>query len=263
MKLSEIPKQRWLLWVALGTLGLGFITVLVTVVAPLGYRLNIWGYRTAFTILRTMVPLWIYIAGIAVVITAVIGFLAHRWKMDNMIRLVELGTAGALISLMTWYVPQTYLGPEDNPYPSIHDISTDTINPPEFVAVLPLRADADNGVEYGVSRDMNPRLLVELTKEAYPDLLEPVVLDVSPNTAFERAMNAIEKLGWDLVDANQAAGRIEATEFSFWFGFKDDIVIRLTPTSSGVKVDARSVSRVGKGDVGINAKRLRAFFEIL
>ncbi len=263
MKLSEISKQKWLMWISLGTLGLGILTVLITVIAPLGYRLNLWGYRTSFTILRTMVPVWLYIAGIAAVITTVIGFLAHRWQMENMTRLMELGAAGMLIALTTWYMPQTYLEPDGDPYPSIHDISTDTVNPPEFVAVLPLRADADNGVEYGVSRDMNPRLLVELTKKAYPDLLEPVVLDVSPDTAFDRAMDAVNELGWEVVDANRAAGRIEATESTFWFGFKDDIVIRLTATSSGVKVDARSVSRVGKGDVGINAIRLRRFFEIL
>lgn len=263
MKISDIPKQKWLLWISLGTLGLGFLTVLITVVAPLGYRLNLWSYRTGFTILRTMVPLWLYIAGIAAVITAVIGYLAKKWQMENMTRLVELGSAGVIITLATWYMPQTYLEPDGDPYPSIHDISTDTINPPDFFAVLPLREDADNGVEYGVSRDMNPRLLVELTEQAYPDLLEPVILDVSPDTAFDRAMNAVNQLGWKVVDANRAAGRIEATESTFWFGFKDDIVIRLTSMSSGIKVDARSVSRVGKGDVGINAIRLRAFFELL
>ena len=59
------------------------------------------------------------------------------------------------------------------------------------------------------------------------------------------------------------AGRIEATDSTFWFKFKDDIVIRLRPESSGVRIDARSVSRVGKGDVGINAIRLRKFFELL
>jgi uncharacterized protein (DUF1499 family) len=263
MKPSEIPKQKWLMWISLGILGLGILTVLITVVTPLGYRLNLWGYRTGFTILRTMVPVWLYIAGIAAVITTVIGFLAYRWQMENTTRLVELGTAGVLISLATWYMPQTYLAPDDDPYPSIHDISTDTISPPEFVAVLPLRVDADNGVEYGVSRDMNPRMLAELTKQAYPDLLEPVILDVSPDTAFDRALNAVNELGWDVVDVNRVAGRIEATDSTFWFGFKDDIVIRLTPMSSGIKVDARSVSRVGKGDVGINAKRLREFFELL
>lgn len=238
MNLSDIPKQKWLLWISLGTLALGILTVLITVAAPLGYRLNLWSYRTGFTILRTMVPMWLYIAGITAVITAVIGFLANKWQMENMTRLVELGAASVLISLTTWYAPQTYLEPDGDPYPSIHDISTDTINPPEFVAVLPLREGADNGVEYGVSRDMDPRLLVELTEQAYPDLLEPVILDVSPDTAFDRAMNAVNQLGWEVLDANKAAGRIEASESTFWFGFTDDIVIRLTSMSSGIKIDA-------------------------
>jgi uncharacterized protein (DUF1499 family) len=84
-----------------------------------------------------------------------------------------------------------------------------------------------------------------------------------PNDAFFRALAAVEALGWELVDANRQEGRIEATDSTFWFGFKDDIVIRVQPQGSGAKVDARSVSRVGKGDVGINAKRLRRFFEAL
>jgi uncharacterized protein (DUF1499 family) len=263
MKLTEIPKQKWLIWISLSILGLGILSFLITVIAPLGYRVNLWGYRTGFTILRTMVPIWAYVAGTAAILTVTIGILAREWEMENLSKWIGMGAAGTVITLLTWYVPQTYLAPGDAPYPSIHDISTDTVNPPEFLAVLPLRADADNGVEYGVSRDMDPRLLAQLTREAYPDLLEPVILDVSPDTAFDSAMNAVNQLGWEVVDANKEAGRIEATDQTFWFGFKDDVVIRLTPRSSGIKVDARSVSRVGKGDVGINAKRLRRFLDLL
>jgi uncharacterized protein (DUF1499 family) len=68
--------------------------------------------------------------------------------------------------------------------------------------------------------------------------------------------------GWKIVDENQAEGRIEATATTRWFGFKDDIVIRIAPSAgNGSRVDIRSVSRVGRSDLGTNARRIRAFLE--
>ena len=67
-------------------------------------------------------------------------------------------------------------------------------------------------------------------------------------------------MGWQIVDANREEGRIEATATTRWFGFKDDIVIRIVPTAAqGSRLDIRSVSRVGKSDAGTNACRIRAF----
>ena len=262
MENSNNSGRRWMYWAALITLIIAIGIALATLIAPLGYRLELWDYRTGFAILRGVVPYGIYVAVAGVLIAVVLGTLSKKWQMANTTRLVGFGAIAAVVAIVTWYVPQTYLEPDDVDYPSIHDISTDTVNPPQFVAVLPLRADADNGVEYGVSRDMNPELLVQLTREAYPDL-RTMTLNTPTDDAFFRALAAVETLGWDLVDANRQEGRIEATDSTFWFGFKDDIVIRIEPQGNGSRVDARSVSRVGKGDVGINAKRLRRFFEEL
>src|SRR5690606_5131440 len=150
----------------------------------------------------------------------------------------------------------------DESIPPIHDISTDTEDPPDFVAVLPLRADAPNTTEYGGSPDMTPERLSELTHEAYPDLTT-MMLPVPPDAAFERAAAAVEALGWELVEAAPEDGRIEATDTTFWFRFKDDVVIRIRPADGGSEIDARSVSRVGGGDAGTNAARLRRFFELV
>lgn len=68
-------------------------------------------------------------------------------------------------------------------------------------------------------------------------------------------------MGWVIVDANAAEGRIEATDTTFWFGFKDDIVIRVAPADHGSRVDIRSVSWVGKSDLGMNAKRIRKYLK--
>jgi len=76
-----------------------------------------------------------------------------------------------------------------------------------------------------------------------------------------RALAAARASGWAIVAADSAAGRIEATATTAWFGFKDDVVVRVAPEGTGSRVDVRSVSRVGKSDVGANARRIREYLE--
>jgi uncharacterized protein (DUF1499 family) len=70
-------------------------------------------------------------------------------------------------------------------------------------------------------------------------------------------------MGWEIVDAQPREGRIEATATTFWFGFKDDVVVRITPLAAGSRIDVRSKSRVGRGDTGTNAQRVRAYLKRL
>jgi uncharacterized protein (DUF1499 family) len=142
------------------------------------------------------------------------------------------------------------------PAPPIHDITTDTAEPPEYVAVLPLRAAAPNTTVYGGEK------IAAQQRAGYPDL-QPLILSVPPPQAFERALAAVGEMGWDLVAAEAAAGRIEATDTTFWYGFKDDVVIRVRPAEGGSRVDVRSLSRVGGGDAGTNAKRIRGYLDVL
>ena len=72
-------------------------------------------------------------------------------------------------------------------------------------------------------------------------------------------MNVAEGLGWEIVDKAPNTGRIEATDTTFWIGFKDDVVIRITSEGTETRIDVRSTSRVGMGDIGANANRIRAF----
>jgi uncharacterized protein (DUF1499 family) len=99
-------------------------------------------------------------------------------------------------------------------------------------------------------------------RAAYPDI-KTAILSVPPNEAFARALDAARALGWRIVAEVPAEGRIEATDTTFWFGFTDDIVIRVTAAGYRSLVDVRSVSRVGRSDVGTNAKRIRAFIRRL
>jgi uncharacterized protein (DUF1499 family) len=98
----------------------------------------------------------------------------------------------------------------------------------------------------------------EAQRTAYPDI-RPLRLAVAPNIAFERAKGAMEEAGWQIVREDPSAGRIEAVATTFWFGFKDDVVVRITAEDAGSRVDMRSKSRVGKSDLGTNAQRIRAY----
>jgi uncharacterized protein (DUF1499 family) len=81
---------------------------------------------------------------------------------------------------------------------------------------------------------------------------------------MQKAIDAARALDWEIVASDAPAGRIEATATTMWFGFKDDIVVRVRPEAGGgSRVDVRSVSRVGQSDVGANAKRIREFIRRL
>ncbi len=135
--------------------------------------------------------------------------------------------------------------------PFIHDVTTDVVSPPVFVAIRPLRADAPNGVDYTTDPAEQ--------QKGYPDI-QPLVFDgVAPADLFRRAEATARAMGWEIVAAEVAEGRIEATDTTAWFGFKDDIVIRITAQGTGSRLDVRSMSRVGKSDLGKNADRIRKF----
>lgn len=137
--------------------------------------------------------------------------------------------------------------------PRIHDISTDTANPPAFEAVLPLRRGAKNAVDYV------PATAAEQRK-AFPDIA-PLQLPIAPAVAYDNAERAARAMGWQIVAAEPAKLRIEAIDTTLVFGFKDDIVVRITPQGAGSMVDVRSLSRVGSSDFGANAKRVRAYLK--
>lgn len=145
--------------------------------------------------------------------------------------------------------------------PAIHDITTDTANPPQFVAVEGLRGAGDHPITYDgnqyVSGTSGPTVR-EAQEAGYPGL-EPLVVDTAPADVFAAALAEVEAQGWTLVEADEAAGRIEASDTTDWWGFTDDVVIRVASTGGGTRVDVRSKSRVGQSDLGANAERIEGF----
>jgi uncharacterized protein (DUF1499 family) len=139
--------------------------------------------------------------------------------------------------------------------PPIHDITTDTENPPAFVRIAELRKDtATNPIEYGgpeVARQQH---------EAYPNV-KPLIVDLPGNSTFDLVTATARQMKWTIVNEQRSAGIVEATTTTPFFGFTDDIVIRLTPEGSQTRIDVRSLSRVGISDVGANADRILTFLE--
>jgi hypothetical protein len=256
---SEHP-PKWPKVLALVALIAGLLVGLVALIAALGVWAGLWDFRLGFGMLRivNLVALWVAIGGVIIALAVYFG--SRSSPRNNGVGLAGLALIGAFAAALAWTVPESYRPAEGTP--PIHDITTDTENPPQFVDVLPLRADAPNSAVYGESPNMTPEKLAQLQKEAYPDITTQVY-DEPMEDVFARALAAVDELGWELVAAAPEEGRIEATDTTFWFRFKDDIVIGMVEKGGKIHVDARSVSRVGVSDVGKNAERLREFFEKL
>lgn len=153
--------------------------------------------------------------------------------------------------------------------PFIHDITTDTQDVPSFTsAILSERAKVDgvNTVEYVGKKDKPEGTLVSVLQsqaEAYADI-RPLILSDAPDVVFGQAKAAVKQMGWKLKSENVDTGTIEATDTTFWYGFKDDVVIRIRPSEGGGTVlDVRSISRVGGSDIGANAARIRKFLKLM
>ena len=227
---------------------LAVLAALAATLAGFGTRWGLWHFRTGFAILG-----WAAYAGIAAALVSLASAILTR--PTTLRRGFLISIFGLVIGILVFGVPWCYWRTAQR-VPAIHDITTDTENPPRFVSISPLRKNAPNSSEYG-----GPEIAAK-QRAAYPDLA-PAMLSIPQDKAFEQALAAARKMGWVIVDANAAEGRIEATDTTLWFGFKDDIVIRVTPSDHGSRVDIRSVSRVGKSDVGMNARRIRKYLKEL
>ena len=233
---------------------------LLGLAGPIGVWLGLSDFRQGFDFLRIVNGWADWIAGGTLIVAIAIAIITKIKSVENGFKLSGIALIGTVSAALAWYVPETFRPPEGTP--AIHDIATDPYNPLQYIAIAPLRANAANNMDYGVMPNMTPRRHIDLQLEAYPDIV-PQRFDASVEEVFNRAMAAVNKLGWEVVDANLAAGRIEATDTTFWFRFKDDIVIEIKLDGRESVLNARSLSRVGTSDVGKNAARLREFFALL
>jgi uncharacterized protein (DUF1499 family) len=222
-------------------------SVAAMVISGMGYRLDLYHFRIGFTILR-----WAFWFALAGAILSLAGLLLTRGKPG---RILIAAIIGIVVGGVAVYVPWTWKQTLDS-LPYIHDISTDTVNPPEFVAAARLRKPTDHPVTY------DGKEVADLQQKAYPDLL-PLTIKAPSEKVFDAAKAAIASMGMQLIEADPMQGRIEANQTSLLYGFTDDMVVRIAAGADGSRVDVRSKSRVGRSDLGQNARRIRLFLQKL
>ncbi|MFL3653770.1 MAG: DUF1499 domain-containing protein [Halioglobus sp.] len=178
------------------------------------------------------------------IVLAIVLLLRRRfapWRKNILLRALFALPGAALLLALT----------SGGNHPMIHDISTDAANPPTFTAALQQRGEDSNALT--INQDV-----IQQQQEAYPDL-KTLVSSLSTKEAYNRALQVADEMGWEVYQQDSNAGVIEAVDTTRIMGFKDDIAIRVRRGPQGTLVDLRSVSRVGEGDLGANANRIRAF----
>jgi uncharacterized protein (DUF1499 family) len=202
---------------------------------------------TAFAIVRWSA--YLSLAGAALSAAAVV------WSRRKERRgATVMANLGLLIGLLSAAVGYSWLR-QAQAAPPLYDITTDLDNPPTFDTLAKERPAGSHGLVRSSEAD-------QLQRQHYPDLA-PITLSEPPRLVFDRARLVADNQGWTVVTSDRDGGRLEATDTTWWFGFTDDIVVRLTPWGAGTRVDVRSVARHGSTDTGTNARRIRRFLAAL
>jgi len=223
----------------------GLIAFLMVVLPGPLYKFNIVELGTAFAGFR----LGVYVGGAALALLLVqLLFMRKTVSLTSAVITVIFAAVAIAMPINMMNTAKSV--------PPIHDISTDLINPPKFVAVVPLRADAPNPVAYAGEETAAQQ------REAYPEL-KPLEYNQTQTELVAAITKAMENLGWELVNSDVNNGIVEATDTTTWFGFKDDVVVRINDKGSKRVVDIRSKSRIGKSDLGKNAQRIKTLIDEL
>jgi uncharacterized protein (DUF1499 family) len=203
-----------------------------------GTRFGLWDFRVGLLLFA--------LAGLFGLLAAITGAVAQT----------RTGRIAALVGVVALLLP-AYGILSSRKVPPIHDITTDLDDPPKFHAVLAARGPQSNPI-----RDSLDASAARQHRAAYGDL-KPLVLPLAPDEAFTRVVKTAEGAGWTIVSADRKERFLEATAQTAFFGFRDDVAVRVRPAGTGSRIDVRSASRVGRGDAGANAARIRKFFAAL
>lgn len=236
--------------------------------AALGARFGLLDWRLA---LGTLIVQWGPRLLIGVLVLA-IGILAA-----TLVKAPRQGWRSALVAALIPALGLGYLAwvrDQSADIPPIHDVSTRPDDPPAFSPallserarsadtnpVVSLTAPISTLEKYRGPRfaDMGDRTLGQIAAEAYPGV-RPLTTPAAPDVAFAAALAEARSQGWAIVSEDAATGAFSATATTFWFGFKDDVAVRIRQDGTGSVIDVRSTSRVGLSDLGANAARIESF----
>ena len=243
------------------TLIIALMTPLIFIIAALGVKIGLWGVGFGFGKLTLKLgPLMLLLAGVFGLLSVILAAAIKPRKgffTAGLALIIAFGGIGKIVGLKKTV----------DKLPYIHDVTTNTQDVPVFTdAIMKPRAAVKgvNSADYKGKRDKRDNKLVSaLQTQAYPNI-SSLILSDEPDVVFGKAEAIINDLGWDIVNSDVEAGIIEATDTTFWYGFKDDVIIRLRPSEGGgTLVDMRSLSRLGASDLGKNAQRIRAFLKKL
>lgn len=232
---------------------LAVLSLLGFPVAVILFRLELVEFSVSFKIINYTTIL----AAVVFLLSMVVSFVMRKNS--------ERAKAARMAALIA-FVPVIGIGTQAvtaKSVPFIHNISTDTINPPAFDKVVSLRTAQHNPHAYigtTVIDADSGQTLAQLQHSAYPNVVT-LLSDLSKEQAHVKAKSVAESMGWELVNSDVSAGIIEATETTLIWGFKDDVVVRLTNVDGKTAVDLHSVSRIGGSDLGANAKRIETFLK--
>ncbi len=219
---------------------------LAVAVAGPGTARGLWSFSTGIDIMRSGAWTGLAVAGFSLIACFAIAATPRR-------RGLGITAIAFVCGIVTFAMPAS-MREAARRVPPINDISTDLQDPPVFVRIAELRTAA--GVRVPVK--YGGETIARQQRRAYPDI-GPVIVDMELRPAFDAALALTVEHSWDIVASAPGSGRIEATATTGWFGFRDDVVLRIARADGRTRIDMRSTSRVGRSDLGTNAKRIRNF----
>ncbi len=213
-----------------------------------GVRIGLFEPSTGFSMVRQSV-----FASLVLSLCAIVSLFICR-KESNIVsqRFFILVLTVSLVYSTMWIV--FYI--KKSELPNINDVTTDLSAPPVYMNVGFTRKSSENPVGYDYS-------FIELQKKYYSEL-KPVFSNKDQQVIHLEVMKLISERNWEVVSNYIQGGVVEATARTPIFGFRDDVVIRLSEMGNGdIRIDMRSSSRVGNGDYGVNADRVLSFMKDL
>ncbi len=268
---------------------LALVALVLTVLPGPFYRMKVLSLGMAFQSITDGAYAGI-LALVFGVISAGVAFFSHRSRLAMASLVFTIG------GILTFGVPYYWLQKAEA-VPPIHDITTDFTHPPAFTALLPRLSHLPNTPIYGGGharsrkieqeavtgfatrgrgrrnphaarvvrncKHWSPRCLATVQSVYYPAIHPLIVKGMKPAEVYAATLDVVRHRGWKVAFASPGTGRIEAVARTGWFGFKDDVALRIQAVSTGTRVDMRSESRIGLSDIGRNAERVQRFLHTL